>query len=408
MRLKTPTISIGELKMGGDNPILIQSMTNTDTSDAAATAQQCMELAKAGAELVRITVNNDAAAKAVPEIRQLLNERGLEHLPLVGDFHYNGHTLLRNYSEMAKALDKYRINPGNVGYGEKNDYNFSEMIAVAVENDKPVRIGVNGGSLDQDLLTELMDENAKRKTPKSDAEIVVEAVVESALRSAEAAVKLGLTPDQLVLSTKMSVVQDVVKAYERLAEKMAKNGQLYALHLGLTEAGGGMNGLVSSSAALAILLNKGIGDTIRISLTPSPEQSRSEEVKACKSLLQSMGYRNFRPKITSCPGCGRTEGPFFQELAQTVDDYIEKNMEEWKKLYSGVENLKIAVMGCVVNGPGESKNADIAISLPGRSEEKVAPIFIDGRMVKTLHGDNIPGKFIAEIEEYISNKFNQK
>lgn len=409
MRIKTPTVKIrGGIAIGGNTPIVIQSMTNTDTSDVAATAQQCMELAQAGSEIVRITVNNEAAAEAVPAIRQILSERGFDHLPLVGDFHYNGHSLLKDYPEMATTLDKYRINPGNVGYGDKHDYNFAEIIGIAVKNNKPVRIGVNGGSLDQDLLTELMDKNAKSKTPKSDNEIIVEAMVESALRSAESAVKLGLAQDMIILSTKMSDVQDVVKAYEQLAEKMKKNGQVYALHLGLTEAGSGMHGIVSSSAALAILLQKGIGDTIRISLTQEPNQSRITEVEVCKSLLQSMGYRNFRPKITSCPGCGRTEGPFFQELAHTVNEHIEKNIDEWLKLYPGVENLKISVMGCVVNGPGESQNANIAISLPGKSEDKVALLFIDGQMSKNLQGNNIAGEFLVEIEEYIARKFNRK
>lgn len=391
--------------MGGKNPIVIQSMTNTDTTDVVATAVQCIELAKAGSEIVRMTVNTNIAAPAVVEIRKILEHKGYKNLPLIGDFHYNGHTLLTEFPKMAKALDKYRINPGNVGYGDKHEYNFTTIIKTAIEYDKPVRIGVNWGSLDQDLLTEMMNKNARIASPKSDREVIIDAMVKSALTSAEAAEKTGLPQDKIVLSVKMSVVDDMVKAYELLAKKMLKNKHLYALHLGLTEAGSGMQGLVSSSAALAILLNQGIGDTIRISLTPAPGQPRSQEVLACKTLLQSMGYRYFKPQITSCPGCGRTSSTFFQQLAKDINDYIEKQMPVWQKKYPRVVELKVAVMGCIVNGPGESKHADIAISLPGKSEKPVAPIYIKGKYFKSLTGDHILKDFKKILDDYIAKNF---
>ena len=311
MQKNSPEVQIGSVKLGGKNPIVIQSMTNTDTSDVQSTSKQIIELAEAGSELVRLTVNDEAAAKAIPEIRKILTNEGFDNLPLIGDFHYNGHKLLSQFPELAKALDKYRVNPGNVGYGDKHDYNFKEIIQIAIENNKPVRIGVNWGSLDQELFTEMMEKNAKKENPLSDRQVTVESMTESALRSAKLAEEVGLPKNKIVLSVKMSVVQDMISAYQRLSERMKENNHFYALHLGLTEAGSGMQGLVSSSAALAILLQQGIGDTIRISLTPNPDQPRSTEVHACKTLLQSMGYRHFRPKVTSCPGCGRTDSKYF-------------------------------------------------------------------------------------------------
>lgn len=365
--LECPSMKIREIKLGKGHPIVIQSMTNTDTADAQATAKQCMELADAGAEMVRITVNNEQAAKAVIEIRQILDKNDYSSLPLIGDFHYNGHELLSNHPDCAQTLDKYRINPDNVG-----DKNFETIIKIAIQNNKPIRIGVNAGSTDKDL-------------------------VQTALDSAKAAEDLGLPQDQIVLSVKTSDVQETIKAYEQLANEP------YALHLGLTEAGSGMQGIVSSTAALAILLQKGIGNTIRISLTPEPGKSRTEEVKACRALLQSLGLRNFRPKVTSCPGCGRTDSTFFQELASEINDYIDRKMPTWQREFKGVEDLKIAVMGCVVNGPGEARNADIAISLPGKNEQKTAILYIDGKLAKTLTGENILEQFTSQLEEYLQN-----
>ncbi len=401
MRLSTPAVNVGKVQIGGKNPIVIQSMTNTDTADAKSTAKQAMKLADAGSEIVRLTVNTNLAAPKIPEIRKILDSKGYKDLPLIGDFHYNGHTLLTEFPKMARALDKYRINPGNVGYGEKHDYNFNTIIKIAKENDKPVRIGVNWGSLDQDLLTELMNENSQLIKPKSDREVIIDAMIESALRSAEFAENLGLAQNKIILSVKMSIVQDMIKAYELLAARMLKHKHLFALHLGLTEAGVGMQGLVSSSAALAILLQQGIGDTIRISLTPTPTQPRTKEVEACKTLLQSLGFRHFRPQVTSCPGCGRTDSHFFQELAEQVNNHINKKMPIWTKKYPRVAELKIAVMGCVVNGPGESRHADIAISLPGRMEKPVAPVYIHGKFIKSLQGKKIPQQFIQLLEEFI-------
>lgn len=410
MRLNTPTVLVGGIKIGGKNPIVIQSMTNTDTADAKSTAKQIIELADAGSELVRMTVNTNLAAAQIPEIRKILDAKGYKNLPLIGDFHFNGHTLLQDFPEMAKTLDKYRINPGNVGYGDKHDYNFSTIIKIAIENNKPVRIGVNWGSLDQDLLTEMMNKNSRLRIPKSDKEVIIDAMVESALRSAELGEKLGLKQNKIILSVKMSIVQDMIKAYELLEARMQKNKHLYTLHLGLTEAGVGMQGLVSSSAALAILLQQGIGDTIRISLTPIPTQPRTKEVEACRTLLQSMGFRHFKPQVTSCPGCGRTDSIFFQKLAEEVNYYVTKNLKKWQKEYPNsadkIAELKIAVMGCVVNGPGESKHADIAISLPGRMEKSVAPVYIKGKFIKSLQGKKIPQQFIKLLEDYIEENFS--
>jgi len=399
--MKTPATKIRSLLLGAESPIVIQSMTNTDTADAKATASQCIELAVAGAEMVRVTVNTDRAAQAVPEIRAILDKSGYEHLPLIGDFHYNGHSLLKAHPSCARALDKYRINPGNVGFGDKHQYNFAQIIEIALEHSKPVRIGVNWGSLDQELFTEMMDQNAKRKNPKSDRDVIVDAMVESALRSAKMAEKLGMKHQNIVLSVKMSQVEDMVKAYQLLA-KRAKGR--YPLHLGLTEAGSGLQGIVSSTAALAILLNQGIGDTIRISLTPDSENPRTREVEVAKQLLQSLGLRYFRPQVTSCPGCGRTSSTFFQELAKEINQHIDKNLSDWREKYPGVETLKIAVMGCVVNGPGEAAHADVAISLPGKMEKKVAPVYIDGKYDQSLQGDQITAQFIEIVENYLKSR----
>lgn len=393
IRRKSQKVTIGKAVIGGGEPIAIQSMANTDTSDVATTVSQILELVTAGSELVRITVNNEEAAKAVPHIKgELLRKRC--YAPLIGDFHYNGHLLLSKFPDCAKALDKYRINPGNVGSG------FETMIECALRNGKPVRIGVNWGSLDRELLTKMMDENAKSKNPKADHEVLIEALVESALSSSANAEKLGLGADNIVLSVKTSQVQDVIRAYEMLAEKCD-----YALHLGLTEAGMGMKGIIASSAALAPLLEQGIGDTIRISLTPEAGESRTREVEACQLLLQTMGFRQFRPLVTSCPGCGRTGNELFQHLAKEVDEYIGKRMPEWRRRHRGIENLKVAVMGCVVNGPGESRHADIALSLPGKSEEPMATVFVKGKLFKTLRGGDIGLDFLKILEEFISTNY---
>lgn len=422
----TPVVKIREVKIGGNFPIVIQSMTNTDTSDVKKTAEQCMELADAGSEIVRVTVSDDAAAKAIPELRKRLNDEGYEKLPIVGDFHFNGHFLLKKYPKCAATLDKYRINPGNVGYGDKHDYNISSMIKVALKYDKPIRIGVNWGSLDRELLTDMMNKNARNKekrqhtesikrngkknrhelyNPKSDREVLIEAMVESALRSAELAENIGLPQNRIVLSVKMSMVPDVVQAYELLTKKMKKNRRLYAIHLGLTEAGSALKGAIYSAAALAILLKQGIGDTIRISLTPSPGHSRTEEVEVCKMLLQSLGLRYFKPTVTSCPGCGRSANDVFQKLAADVNEHIEQKMREWEKKYHGVNQINIAVMGCVVNGPGESMHADIGISLPGKGENPIAQVFQKGKYFMTLKGNNISSQFIQLLEKYIQIHF---
>lgn len=399
MRIKTPEVNIRGVKIGGKNPVKIQSMTDTDTADAPAMAKQCMELADADSELVRFTVNTNLAAQKVPEIRKILDSKGYGHLPLIGDFHFNGHTLLEEFPQMAQALDKYRINPGNIGKGEKHDPNFRKFIEIAVHYDKPVRIGVNWGSLDQDLLTTMMEKNAKLIRPRSDKEVLIDTMVKSALNSAHQAQKMGLKQNKIVLSVKMSNVQDVINAYQKLASAMQDHP--YALHLGLTEAGSGIDGLISSSTALAVLLQQGIGDTIRISLTPNPNDRRTKEVEACKALLQALELRHFKPKITSCPGCGRTDSKFFQKLAAEVNKKLETKLKNWVKKYPKAAELKIAIMGCVVNGPGESKYADIAISMPGKMEKPVAPVYIHGKFLKSLKGDKIADQFLEIIENFI-------
>ncbi len=400
-RRKTPSVSIGSVSIGGNHPIAIQSMTNTPTADIAATVRQTVELIEAGSEMVRLTVNDDAAARAIPEIVKAVRGRG-HAAPIIGDFHFNGHILLSKHPACAAALDKYRINPGNVGKKDQHDVNFLRIIQIAVENGKAVRIGVNWGSLDQELLTGLMDKNAKRKKPKDFKDVVYTAMIQSALKSAELAQKAGLRKNRIVLSVKMSQLQDMVTVYSRLARECD-----HALHLGLTEAGGDVQGISASSAALAILLQQGIGDTIRVSLTPQPNVSRAREVEVCKALLQSMGLRYFSPSITSCPGCGRTDSDHFQYLARDIQSYIQKNISVWKKKFPGVEKLTVAVMGCVVNGPGESRHADIGISLPGSSEKPIAPVYIDGKQVKTLTGSHIREEFIGMLEEYIQKKYTR-
>jgi (E)-4-hydroxy-3-methylbut-2-enyl-diphosphate synthase len=399
VRRKTPEVRIGELSMGSQAPIVVQSMTNTPTADIKLTVAQIKELADAGSEMVRITVNDFEAMAAVPEIVNQLRDQGYFQ-PIIGDFHYNGHILLRKYPLAAQALDKYRINPGNVGKKDSRDEHFSDIVKVALEHHKPVRIGVNGGSLDQDLLTRLMDENASLLSPQPFKSVLYEAMVTSAIHSAHTAIQLGMTPQDLVLSVKMSDLQDMVAVYQMLADRCD-----YALHLGLTEAGGSLKGMISSAAALAILLQKGIGDTIRISLTPEPGASRDLEVKACKTLLQSMGLRYFMPSVTSCPGCGRTNSDKFVYLAQDVTTYIESRMPEWKAHYPGVETMTVAVMGCVVNGPGESKHANIGISLPGSSEKPAIPVYQDGELFATLKGDDIQSQFIDILEAYVVKRY---
>jgi (E)-4-hydroxy-3-methylbut-2-enyl-diphosphate synthase len=399
-RRATPSVQIGSVLMGAAHPIVVQSMTNTPTADVSATVAQILELAAAGSELVRITVNDFDAMAAVPEIVERLADSGC-YVPLVGDFHFNGHILLTKYPKGAAALGKYRINPGNVGKGSGREDNFADMIRVANEFGKPVRIGVNWGSLDQDLFTDMMDTNARLSDPKSFKDVVYDAMVLSAVRNAELAQSLGLGKDRLVISTKMSEVQDMIQVYQMLARETD-----CVLHLGLTEAGGGIKGVASSSAALAVLLQQGIGDTIRISLTPEPGVSRDAEVKACRSVLQSMGFRYFMPSVTSCPGCGRTNSDKFVHLAKDVTEYIEKKMPEWRAQYVGVEKITVAVMGCVVNGPGESKYADIGISLPGSSEKPAIPVFQDGKLFKTLRGDDVKDQFILMLDRYIENRFS--
>jgi (E)-4-hydroxy-3-methylbut-2-enyl-diphosphate synthase len=394
-------VNIGGVVVGGTAPIVVQSMTNTDTADVDATVAQVAALARAGSELVRITVDRDEAAAAVPHIRERLDARGLD-VPLIGDFHYNGHTLLAEHPACAEALAKYRINPGNVGFKAKRERQFSAIIEIAIKNDRPVRIGVNWGSLDQDLLTRLMDENAKLPEPKDARAVMHEAITQSALLSAERAVQLGLAPDKIVLSAKVSAVQDLIQVYCLLAARSD-----LALHLGLTEAGMGSKGIVASSAALAVLLQQGIGDTIRISLTPEPNGDRTLEVKVAQELLQSMGFRSFVPLVAACPGCGRTTSTTFQELARDIQDFIRDSMPEWKRRYPGVETLTVAVMGCIVNGPGESKHADIGISLPGTGEAPAAPVFIDGKKVVTLRGPGAAAEFKQMVLDYIEQRFGQ-
>ena len=398
-RRKTPTVVIGRVRVGSDAPVVVQSMTNTDTADVQGTVKQVAALVRAGSELVRVTVNNDAAAQAVPHIVEGLNKIGVD-VPVIGDFHYNGHLLLKKYPECARSLAKYRINPGNVSIGKKDDENFRTMVEIAVENQKPVRIGVNWGSLDQQLLTRMMDENSRRPDPLDAREVTMEAMVVSALNSAAIAEKYGLRPDQIIISAKVSGVQDLLDVYRSLASRCT-----YALHLGLTEAGMGMKGLIASSAALAPLLIQGIGDTIRVSLTPAPNGDRTEEVLAAQQILQSLGIRSFTPQVTACPGCGRTTSTFFQEMAEQIQSYLRTSMPVWKEKYPGVEEMKLAVMGCVVNGPGESKHANIGISLPGTFEEPKAPVFVDGRLMTTLRGDRIVKDFIEILDEYVETRY---
>ena len=397
-RRHTVTASVGGVQIGAGHPVVVQSMTNTDTADARATASQVEALTKAGSQLVRVTVNNEDAARAVPEITARLADRGIG-VPIVGDFHYNGHLLLTRFPECARALAKYRINPGNVG-SKRRDENFRSIIRVAIEHDKPVRIGVNWGSLDQDLLTAMMDENAARDVPLDAKDVYIEAMIESALRSAALAEQGGLGHDRILISAKVSTVQDLVDVYRRLAARCD-----FPLHLGLTEAGLGMKGIVASTAALSILLAEGIGDTIRVSLTPRPNGDRTEEVQVAQQILQSLGLRSFSPQVTACPGCGRTTSTFFQQMAEDIQTYLREQMPVWRERHPGVEEMRVAVMGCVVNGPGESKHANIGISLPGTFEEPKAPVYVDGTLVVTLRGEGIVPEFLAILEQYVVRRY---
>jgi (E)-4-hydroxy-3-methylbut-2-enyl-diphosphate synthase len=398
LRRQTVTTSVGSIPVGSAHPIVVQSMTNTDTADVASTVDQVRALAEAGSELVRVTVNNDAAARAVPAIVEQLTDTGVT-APIIGDFHYNGHLLLTQYPACARALAKYRINPGNVG-AKRRDEHFRTIVEVAIANDKPIRIGVNWGSLDRQLLTELMDANAALATPRDARDVMLDAMVESAMRSAELAETVGLPHDHIILSAKISRVLDLVDAYRRLAPRSD-----YPLHLGLTEAGMGSKGIIASSAGLSILLAEGIGDTIRVSLTPRPGGDRTEEVRVAQQVLQALGLRNFNPQVTACPGCGRTTSTFFQEMAEEIQEYLQRQMPIWRGRYAGVETLTVAVMGCVVNGPGESKHADIGISLPGTFEEPKAPVYVDGALYRTLRGDGIVREFIEILEAYVARRF---
>jgi (E)-4-hydroxy-3-methylbut-2-enyl-diphosphate synthase len=398
-RRMSSRVMVGPVAIGGGAPVVVQSMTNTDTADAAATVRQVAELAAAGSELVRITVNSPEAAAQVAPIRERLDALGCD-VPLVGDFHYNGHRLLTQFPDCARALAKYRINPGNVGRGAKRDEQFATLIETAVRYGKPVRIGVNWGSLDAALLARLMDENARRKDPLDAAEVMREAVIVSALESARAAEALGLPPERIVISCKMSQVQDLISVYRALARRCG-----YALHLGLTEAGMGSKGIVASSAALAVLLQEGIGDTIRVSLTPEPGGDRTREVVVAQEILQTMGIRSFTPMVAACPGCGRTTSTVFQSLAERIQSYLRAQMPHWRASYSGVEDMRVAVMGCVVNGPGESKHADIGISLPGTNEVPVAPVYVDGTKTVTLKGERIAEEFQAIVEDYVQRNY---
>jgi len=400
-RRRAVTVNIGGVRVGSDAPVVVQSMTNTDTADVESTVQQIAALARAGSEIVRVTVNNDDAAKAVPYIVEELAKKGWS-TPIIGDFHYNGHQLLKKYPAAAKALAKYRINPGNCSIGRKDDDNFRTMVEVAVEHQKPVRIGVNWGSLDQALLTKMMDENSKAADPLPARDVMMEAMVVSALDNAAAAERYGLRRGQILLSAKVSGVRDLIDVYRELARRCD-----YALHLGLTEAGMGMKGVVASTAGLAPLLLAGIGDTIRVSLTPTPGGDRSEEVRCGQQILQSLGIRSFMPQVTSCPGCGRTTSTYFQELAERIQGYLVASMPEWKKQYPGVEELKLAVMGCIVNGPGESKHANIGISLPGTFEEPKAPVYVDGKLLTTLKGDRIVEDFQVILDEYVEKRYGR-
>ena len=399
-RKNTHQVLVGNVKVGGAAPIVVQSMTNTDTANIAATVKQVMELANAGSELVRITVNNEEAAAAVPEIRKQLDANGFS-VPLVGDFHFNGHKLLEKYPECAKALGKFRINPGNVGKGAKRDTQFQQMIECAVKYDKPVRIGVNGGSLDQAVLTRLLDENRQKAEPEELPAVTREAIIVSALESAAAAESYGLSKNKIILSCKISNVQELISIYQDLSSRCE-----YALHLGLTEAGIGSKGIVASSAALSVLMQKGIGDTIRISLTPEPGAARTKEVIVGQEILQTMGFRSFTPMVIACPGCGRTTSDYFQKLAMDIQNYLREQMPTWRDQYKGVEEMEVAVMGCVVNGPGESKNANIGISLPGTGESPVAPVYEDGEKTVTLKGDRIAEEFQAIVEKYIERTYS--
>ncbi|MEN3112808.1 flavodoxin-dependent (E)-4-hydroxy-3-methylbut-2-enyl-diphosphate synthase [Uliginosibacterium paludis] len=401
-RKLTRQVRIGRVSVGSGAPIVVQSMTNTDTADHVATAIQIAQLARAGSELVRITVNNDESAKAVPKIVEQLAKMNME-VPIIGDFHYNGHKLLTDNPECAQLLAKYRINPGNVGQGQKRDAQFAQIVELACRYDKPVRIGVNWGSLDQSVLARMMDLNAQRAEPWDVSAVMREALIVSALESARAAEDVGLPGDRIILSCKVSSVQDLIATYRELARRSD-----YPLHLGLTEAGMGSKGIVSSTAALGVLLQEGIGDTIRVSLTPEPGASRTQEVIVAQEILQSMGLRAFTPMVTACPGCGRTTSTFFQELAQSVQSYVREQMPVWREQYDGVENLTLAVMGCVVNGPGESKHANIGISLPGTGETPAAPVFIDGQKAMTLRGDNIAAEFRAILDDYVATKYTKK
>src|ERR1700691_5834329 len=398
-RRKAVVVDVGGVKVGGDYPIVVQSMTNTDTADSPSTVNQAMALGRAGSELVRVTVNTEQAAAAVPRIVDALNKFGVR-VPIIGDFHYNGHLLLKKYPECARALAKYRINPGNVNIGRKTDDNFRIMIEAAIEHNKPVRIGVNWGSLDQALLTRMMDENSRAAEPKDARDVTLDAIVVSAVESARAAERHGLDRDKIILSAKVSGVQDLIDVYRSLAAACD-----YALHLGLTEAGMGNKGVVATTAALAPLLQEGIGDTIRASLTPPPNGDRTEEVIVSQQILQSLGIRSFTPHVTSCPGCGRTTSTFFQDMADQIQTYLREQMPVWKGRYTGVEEMKVAVMGCVVNGPGESKHANIGISLPGTFEEPVAPVYVDGKLSTTLRGDAIVAEFIGILNNYVDSHY---
>jgi (E)-4-hydroxy-3-methylbut-2-enyl-diphosphate synthase len=398
-RRKTGTVRIGQVRVGWEVPVVVQSMTNTDTADVHGTIEQVAALAQAGSEIVRVTVNNEEAAAAVPHIVEGLEKRGLR-VPIVGDFHYNGHLLLKKFPATARALAKYRINPGNASIGKKDNDNFQVMVECAAENQKPVRIGVNWGSLDQSLLTRRMDENSRLAEPLPAREVMMETMVVSALNSAAAAERYGLRRDQIILSAKVSGVRDLIDVYTNLAARCD-----YVLHLGLTEAGMGAKGLIASTAGLAPLLLAGIGDTIRVSLTPKPGGDRTEEVLAAQQILQSLGIRSFMPQVTSCPGCGRTTSTYFQELAEQIQSHLRSSMPEWRRKYPGVEELKLAVMGCVVNGPGESKHANLGISLPGTFEEPKAPVYVDGKLLKTLHGDTIVAEFKQILDKYVESHY---
>jgi len=400
-RRNTVTASVGDVQIGSGHPVVVQSMTNTDTADAIATADQVAALTAAGSQLVRVTVNNEDAAAALPEIVTRLADRGI-NTPIVGDFHYNGHLLLTKFPACARALAKYRINPGNVG-SKRRDENFRSIVRVALEYDKPVRIGVNWGSLDQDLLTAMMDENAASAEPRDAKDVYIEAMIESALRSAAHAEDVGLRHDRILISAKVSTVQDLVTVYRRLGARCD-----YPLHLGLTEAGLGMKGIVASTAALSILLAEGIGDTIRVSLTPRPGGDRTEEVHVAQQILQSLGLRNFTPQVTACPGCGRTTSTFFQKMAEDIQTYLREQMPTWRQRHPGVEELRVAVMGCVVNGPGESKHAHIGISLPGTFEEPKAPVYVDGKLVTTLRGEGIVPEFLGILERYVARRYPER